>query len=83
MNHKENKRTVILVGKNMVFILLKSYLVKFLELEYNIGGGYDITRDRFVCDVNGSYFFAVTLVSDEPTIYDFTMNVTLFQKSIF
>ena len=54
------------------------YLVKFLELQFNVGGGYDITRDRFVCDVNGSYFFAVTLVSDEPTIYEFTMNVTLF-----
>ena len=54
------------------------YLVKFLEVEFNVGGGYDITRDRFVCDVNGSYFFTVTLVSDEPTIYELTMNVTLF-----
>ena len=55
--------------------------VKFLNLTTNVGGGYDINRHCFVCDIKGLYSFYVALASaNDSNNFVFYMNVTLCAK---
>lgn len=87
-NHKIKIRIGHLVGQVHLYFEAK-YMsqkkrflcsVKFLNLKFNVGGCYDISRDCFVCDVDGLYFFAVSLASsNESRNFEFSMNVTFLQ----
>ena len=46
-----------------------------------MGGGYDINRHCFVCDIKGLYSFYAALASaNDTTNFKFYMNVTLCAK---
>ena len=62
----------------------KKYSVKFLCLLFNIGGGYDIHRNCFKCDVNGLYSFSCSLGTlNKGRNLSFYMNVTTSYSPIF